>query len=42
MQGGFENLTLIRQAGVQCPLLCKEFIVEVRSLAMWHPGGALV
>jgi indole-3-glycerol phosphate synthase len=29
-QGSFENLTLIRQAGVQCPLLCKEFIVEVR------------
>lgn len=31
LQGGFENLTLIRQAGVQCPLLCKEFIVEVRT-----------
>ena len=29
-QGGFENLTAIRQAGVQCPLLCKEFVVEVR------------
>ena len=28
-QGGFENLTAIRGAGVQCPLLCKEFIVEV-------------
>lgn len=27
-QGGFENLTLIRKAGVKCPLLCKEFIVE--------------
>jgi indole-3-glycerol phosphate synthase len=37
VQGGFENLTLIRQAGVQCPLLCKEFIVEVRRLPMWHP-----
>lgn len=34
-QGGFENLTAIRQAGVQCPLLCKEFIVEVGG---W--GGA--
>ncbi len=31
-QGGFENLTAIRQAGVQCPLLCKEFIVEVRAV----------
>jgi hypothetical protein len=24
----FENLRLIRDAGVTCPLLCKEFIVE--------------
>ena len=30
-QGSFENLTLIRAAGVQCPLLCKEFIVEVSA-----------
>jgi indole-3-glycerol phosphate synthase len=27
-QGSFANLTAIRAAGVQCPLLCKEFIVE--------------
>ena len=27
-QGAFENLRLIRAAGVSCPLLCKEFIVE--------------
>jgi indole-3-glycerol phosphate synthase len=27
-QGSFENLRLIRAAGVTCPLLCKEFIVE--------------
>lgn len=27
-QGSFQNLTRIRAAGVQCPLLCKEFIVE--------------
>ena len=33
-QGSFENLRLIRQAGVTCPLLCKEFIVEV-SLQAW-------
>lgn len=26
--GGFENLKLIRDAGVACPLLCKEFIIE--------------
>jgi indole-3-glycerol phosphate synthase len=27
-QGSFQNLTRIRAAGVKCPLLCKEFIVE--------------
>jgi hypothetical protein len=27
-QGAFENLRAIRDAGVNCPLLCKEFIVE--------------
>ncbi|KAG1660782.1 hypothetical protein FOA52_011323 [Chlamydomonas sp. UWO 241] len=27
-QGAFKNLTMIRAAGVTCPLLCKEFIVE--------------
>lgn len=33
-QGAFENLQLIRGAGVQCPLLCKEFIVEAYQLYM--------
>lgn len=28
-QGSFEYLQDIRNAGVTCPLLCKEFIVEV-------------
>ncbi|KAL9231342.1 hypothetical protein vseg_006581 [Gypsophila vaccaria] len=27
-QGSFENLEAIRSAGVQCPLLCKEFVVD--------------
>ncbi|CAI5513787.1 unnamed protein product [Closterium sp. Naga37s-1] len=27
-QGSFENLELIRAAGVECPLLCKEFVVD--------------
>jgi indole-3-glycerol phosphate synthase len=27
-QGSFQNLIDIRAAGVTCPLLCKEFIVE--------------
>ncbi|EFN54105.1 hypothetical protein CHLNCDRAFT_25164 [Chlorella variabilis] len=39
-QGGFENLTLIRQAGVQCPLLCKEFIVEAYQVFKARASGA--
>jgi Indole-3-glycerol phosphate synthase len=31
-QGGFENLKAIRAAGVQCPLLCKEFIVDAYQI----------
>ena len=31
-QGSFDNLTAIRKAGVTCPLLCKEFIVEAYQL----------
>lgn len=31
-QGSFEYLQDIRKAGVTCPLLCKEFIVEVGLL----------
>ncbi|KAH7684143.1 Indole-3-glycerol-phosphate synthase protein [Dioscorea alata] len=27
-QGSFENLQLVREAGVKCPLLCKEFIID--------------
>lgn len=30
-QGSFEYLQDIRNAGVTCPLLCKEFIVEVTA-----------
>ncbi|KAI3431529.1 hypothetical protein D9Q98_004579 [Chlorella vulgaris] len=39
-QGSFENLTLIRQAGVQCPLLCKEFIVEAYQVFKARASGA--
>lgn len=38
-QGGFENLQLIRQAGVSCPLLCKEFVVEAYQLYMARRGS---
>jgi Indole-3-glycerol phosphate synthase len=31
-QGSFKFLRDIREAGVSCPLLCKEFIVEAYQL----------
>lgn len=39
-QGSFENLKLIRAAGVECPLLCKEFIVEAYQLFLARSKGA--
>jgi indole-3-glycerol phosphate synthase len=39
-QGGFENLQLIRAAGVACPLLCKEFIVEAYQVYKARAAGA--
>mmetsp|Transcript_32451 Transcript_32451/g.84085 ORF Transcript_32451/g.84085 Transcript_32451/m.84085 type:complete len:252 (+) Transcript_32451:1-756(+) len=39
-QGSFENLKLIREAGVQCPLLCKEFIVDAYQLFAARANGA--
>ena len=39
-QGGFENLQKIRQAGVKCPLLCKEFIVEAYQVFKARASGA--
>lgn len=39
-QGSFENLRLIRQAGVTCPLLCKEFIVEAYQVFRARASGA--
>lgn len=39
-QGSFENLRLIRKAGIQCPLLCKEFILEAYQLAYARAKGA--
>ena len=44
--GGFENLKLIRDAGVGCPLLCKEFIIEgwqvFKARAMGADGFLLI
>ena len=39
-QGGFENLQKIRAAGVSCPLLCKEFIVEAYQVFKARASGA--
>ncbi|XP_054792946.1 indole-3-glycerol phosphate synthase, chloroplastic-like isoform X2 [Prosopis cineraria] len=38
--GSFENLELIRKAGVKCPLLCKEFIVDAWQLYYARIKGA--
>ncbi|KAJ9560814.1 hypothetical protein OSB04_005974 [Centaurea solstitialis] len=39
-QGSFENLEAIRNAGVKCPLLCKEFIVDPWQLYYARTKGA--
>jgi len=39
-QGSFENLELIRGAGVECPLLCKEFIVDAYQIYLARKFGA--
>ncbi|KAI3964798.1 hypothetical protein MKW92_049278 [Papaver armeniacum] len=39
-QGSFENLEKIRNAGVQCPLLCKEFIIDAWQIYYARTKGA--
>ncbi|KAI3969451.1 hypothetical protein MKX01_020012 [Papaver californicum] len=39
-QGSFENLEKIRTAGVQCPLLCKEFIIDAWQIYYARTKGA--
>ncbi|GLU14672.1 hypothetical protein SLE2022_312300 [Rubroshorea leprosula] len=39
-QGSFENLEAIRKAGVQCPLLCKEFIIDAWQIYYARIKGA--
>lgn len=39
-QGSFENLAAIRNAGIKCPLLCKEFIVEAWQIFYARSKGA--
>lgn len=39
-QGSFENLQKIRNAGVECPLLCKEFVVDAWQIYYARSKGA--
>ncbi|XP_042008232.1 indole-3-glycerol phosphate synthase, chloroplastic-like isoform X3 [Salvia splendens] len=39
-QGSFENLEAIRNSGVQCPLLCKEFIIDAWQIYYARVKGA--
>ncbi|XP_042405537.1 indole-3-glycerol phosphate synthase, chloroplastic-like [Zingiber officinale] len=39
-QGGFENLEAVRKAGVQCPLLCKEFVIDSWQIYYARSKGA--
>ncbi|KAL8465655.1 hypothetical protein ACS0TY_034941 [Phlomoides rotata] len=39
-QGSFENLEAIRRSGVQCPLLCKEFVIDAWQLYYARSKGA--
>ncbi|GAB2285172.1 hypothetical protein Dimus_019624 [Dionaea muscipula] len=39
-QGSFENLEAIRNAGIKCPLLCKEFIIDAWQIYYARLKGA--
>ncbi|KAF8410878.1 hypothetical protein HHK36_003415 [Tetracentron sinense] len=39
-QGSFNNLEAIRNAGVKCPLLCKEFIIDAWQIYYARTKGA--
>ncbi|XP_031491598.1 indole-3-glycerol phosphate synthase, chloroplastic-like [Nymphaea colorata] len=39
-QGSFDNLEAIRNAGVKCPLLCKEFIIDAWQIYNARVKGA--
>lgn len=39
-QGSFENLEAIRNAGVKCPLLCKEFVIDAWQIYYARSKGA--
>ncbi|OQU89210.1 hypothetical protein SORBI_3002G160600 [Sorghum bicolor] len=39
-QGSFENLEAVRNSGVNCPLLCKEFVIDVWQIYYARSKGA--
>lgn len=39
-QGSFENLEAVRRAGVKCPLLCKEFVIDFWQIYYARSKGA--
>ncbi|KAK3123255.1 hypothetical protein QOZ80_8AG0627310 [Eleusine coracana subsp. coracana] len=39
-QGGFENLEKVHKAGVKCPLLCKEFVIDRWQIYYARSKGA--
>ncbi|KAK9084592.1 hypothetical protein Sjap_025003 [Stephania japonica] len=39
-QGSFENLEAIRNAGIKCPLLCKEFVIDAWQIYYARVKGA--
>ncbi|KAJ3698261.1 hypothetical protein LUZ61_001966 [Rhynchospora tenuis] len=39
-QGSFENLEKVRKAGIKCPLLCKEFIIDLWQIYYARAKGA--
>ncbi|KAL6549483.1 hypothetical protein OROHE_008600 [Orobanche hederae] len=39
-QGSFENLEAIRSSGIECPLLCKEFVVDAWQIYYARVRGA--
>ncbi|KAM3274528.1 hypothetical protein ACQJBY_043533 [Aegilops geniculata] len=39
-QGSFENLETVRNSGVQCPLLCKEFVIDIWQIYYARSKGA--
>ncbi|XP_051116989.1 indole-3-glycerol phosphate synthase, chloroplastic-like [Andrographis paniculata] len=39
-KGGFQNLEAIRNSGVKCPLLCKEFVIDAWQIYYARVNGA--